>query len=405
MTATPTRRTVLKTGAVAAGAAIALGASSTQLTAAARPAASSGGKPGRLVVVFLRGGQDGLSAVVPYTETAYYDARPTIAVPADQVLDLNGQFGFHPVMTQLHALYAADRLAVVVGAANPTGNRSHFSAQDLWEYGTLAPPNSGTGWLGRYLDTTAGPDDADFRGVTVANNVDLSMAGYPALGVGQVNTFGLGGHSDTTVGLDGLLRSQYGGTAPVEATGVRALDAAALVTSLSGSNNADPVARTFADAAVLLDADLSVEVLTVNTIHWDTHNNMGTAADGEMRYLLSGLDGYLAGFQADLDARGLTDVTTVVMTEFGRRVAENGTGGTDHGWGSVMLAFGNNINGGTVYGDWPGLAPAVIGERGDVLPSTDCRDVLGELARDVLGVSNPASLFPGHTHTPVGISG
>ena len=131
---------------------------------------------------------------------------------------------------------------------------------------------------------------------------------------------------------------------------------------------------------------------------------VGTTATGRMRTLLAGLDGYLGAFQADLDARGLSDVTTVVMTEFGRRVAQNGTGGTDHGWGSVMFAFGSRINGGTVYGDWPGLAPEVIGARGDVLPTTDFRDVLGDLARDVLGVSDPASPFPGHSYTPVGIS-
>src|SRR5680860_1029580 len=150
MSLTPTRRTVLKSGAAAAGAAAALGTSGSLLTDLVRMPRAYGAPPtGRLVVLFLRGAQDGLSAVVPYTETAYYDARPTIAVPADQVLDLDGQFGFHPTMAQLHTLYQANRLAVVVGAANLAGNRSHFTAQDLWEWGAVSAPPDGSGWRGR----------------------------------------------------------------------------------------------------------------------------------------------------------------------------------------------------------------------------------------------------------------
>lgn len=405
MSLTPTRRTVLKSGAAAAGAAAALGTSGSLLTDLVRMPRAYGAPPtGRLVVLFLRGAQDGLSAVVPYTETAYYDARPTIAVPADQVLDLDGQFGFHPTMAQLHTLYQANRLAVVVGAANLAGNRSHFTAQDLWEWGAVSAPPDGSGWLGRYLEDSSVGGESDFRGITLGSNVTKSLQGYPALGIAAITEFGLGGQSGTTAGLEGLVRDQYGGGATIEATGVRALDAAASVGGLSGSTANNAITRAFADIAVLLEANLGTEVVTVDISGWDTHNDMGTIATGRMRTLLAALDGYLGTFQADLDARGLTDVTTVVMTEFGRRVAENGTGGTDHGWGSVMMAFGNAINGGAVYGDWPGLAPGVIGARGDVLPTTDFRNVLGDLARDVLGVGDPSSLFPGHTYTPVGIS-
>ena len=130
---------------------------------------------------------------------------------------------------------------------------------------------------------------------------------------------------------------------------------------------------------------------------------MGAYDAGAMRNLLLGLDGYLSTFQADLDARGLSEVTTVVMTEFGRRVAENGTRGTDHGFGCVMLVMGARVNGG-VHGTWLGLSPAVIGARGDVVPTVDFRDVLGDCARDVLGVADPSTLFPGHTYTPVGVT-
>ncbi len=145
-------------------------------------------------------------------------------------------------------------------------------------------------------------------------------------------------------------------------------------------------------------------MVTVNIGGWDTHDNMGTTAAGEMRDLLAGLDGYLGTFQADLDARGLSDVTTVVMTEFGRRVAENGSVGTDHGFGAVMLVLGGRVNGGHVYGPWAGLSPDVIGARGDVVPGVDFRNVLGDVAHDVLGVTSPATLFPGHTYARVGVT-
>lgn len=403
MTWQPTRRTFLKTSAAVAGAAATGSVGSLALDVLRSPAAH-GVAPGQLVQVFLRGGQDHLSTVVPYTEADYYDARPTIAIPAGEVLALDDQFGFHPAMTQLHALYGAGRLAVVVAAGNFAGNRSHFTAQDLWEYGATSVPGDGSGWLGRYLDATSSGSDSTFRALTIANNVDTSLQGYPALGIAAVEEFGLGGFTGTDTGLEPLLLGQYYGESEAEKTGLRALAAAGEIGSLSGSTSNNPVTRALADTAILLDAGLGVEVVTLSIGGWDTHNNMGTSTSGEMRNLLAGLDGYLGSFQADLDARGLSDVTTVVMTEFGRRVDENGTTGTDHGYGCVMLVLGARVNGGAVYGDWLGLAPEVIGERGDVVPTVDFRDVLGDCARDVLGVADPASLFPGHTYTPVGVT-
>jgi len=361
--------------------------------------------PGRLVVLFLRGGQDGLSAVVPYTEAAYYAARPTIAVPANVVRPLNAKFGLHPAMPRLHALYQAGKLAVVVGAGNLAGNRSHFAAQDLCEYGATSIPGDSAGWLGRYLNATATATDSVFRGLTIGNNVNASLRSDPALGLATINEFGLGGLTGRNSGLGAMIRGQYGGTQTIEKTGTRALDAAARVGTLSGSSAADATTRAFADLAVILDAEIGVEVATMNTGGWDTHDAAGTAGVGDMSVLLGGLDSQLGAFQADLDARGLTNVTTVVMTEFGRRVAQNGSGGTDHGFGCVMMVLGGNVNGGQVLGQWAGLSPAVIGARGDVVPTVDFRNVLGDCARDVLGVSNPSSLFPGHTYVPVGVTG
>lgn len=403
------RRSVLKGGA-AAGAAMAVGAvGGPALAASASPSeGTAGGRAGRrqgagrLVVVFLRGGQDHLSTVVPYTDARYHDARGDIAVPEGSVLDLDGRFGLHPSLGGLHALYDQDRLSVVVATGNAAGNRSHFLAQDLCEYGDEAVPADGQGWLGRHLLGTAGESDSPFRAMSIANNVAASLRGYPALGLASIQRFGLGGLTGATESMRSTLDLAYFGNGLAESFGRQALEAVDEVSALPGSSQVDPVARGFADLAVLMEADLGVEVATVDIGHWDTHAGMGAHDNGQMADLLAGLDGSLAGFQADLDQRGLTDVTTVVMTEFGRRVVRNGSGGTDHGWGSAAFVMGGAATGG-VFGDWPGLDPADIGPRGDVPVTTDHRDVLGDVVSATLG-ADPATVFPGHAYQPVGVA-
>ncbi len=397
MSFTPTRRSVLKAGAATAGV---TALSSSALVAQSLRAPSAFAAPrGRLVFIFLRGGQDHLSTVVPYTEAAYFDARPTISIPAESVLDLDGQFGLHPAMTRLHALFGAGRLAVIPGVGNLAGNRSHFSAQDLCEAGATSTPSDAKGWLGRYLSLYPGSNTSIFRATAVSGTTPLSLRGYKSLGVPSIRRFGLNANVE---GLSTLLRDSHFGDLAAEKTGIQALDAAIRIAPLAGSNAADKTTRSLADLATLLASNLGIEVATVDITGWDTHHDMGTATTGLMRDLLAGLDTYLGAFQADLDARGLNDVTTVVMTEFGRRVAENGSGGTDHGYGSAMFVMGARAIGG-VHGEWAGLNASTIGQRGDVVPTVDFRDVLRDCARGVLGVASPSSLFPGHTYAPLGV--
>lgn len=404
-TSSVSRRTVLAGMSAAAALAGTHTALTTGAVAESRSVNQAGGPPGQLVVLFLRGGQDHLSAVVPYTDSNYYALRPSISIPAAQVLDLDGTLGFHPSMPGMHGLFQAGRLAVVAGAGNLGKSRSHFHAQDLWEFGATAIPPDQLGWLGRYLANSAGSDDSVFRGLTVGNNVNLSLRGHPALGVPDIASFGLGGRSGYSSGYENLLRGAYAGTSTAESTGTTVLDAIDQVGTLSGSTARDAGARAFADIAALLDADLGVEVVTYNLGHWDTHDAMGTWDNGEMMYLLAELDAYLTNFQADLDARGLANVTTVVMTEFGRRVFENGSGGCDHGLGSAMYLMGGAVNGGQVFGTVPELTTANIEPHGfDVPIAVDQRDVLCDVARDVLGLADPASLFPDHTHASVGVT-
>ncbi len=392
----PSRRSFLA-GAVAA---TGLATTAVNLTPGfTARAGAQAGPPGRLVVVYLRGGQDHLSTVVPYGDSNYYAARPTIAIPDTEVLDLDGTFGFHPVMAGLHSLFTTGRLSVVVGAGNPVGDRSHFTAQDLSEYGAETTPSDGFGWLARYLRAPSSSSSL-FRALTVGNNVHLSLRGFDALGMASIAGFGLGETGLAAQSTD-LLKMAYSGGASIERVGTTALSAADIVGGLPRSTSADPNTAVFEDTANLLEADLGTEVITINLGGWDSHDAMGTWDDGEMRYLLGGLDTALGAFQSDLDSRGLDDVTTLVMTEFGRRVIENGSGGTDHGHASVMLVLGDAATGG-VFGTVAPLTPGSIGPRNDVPVTVDFRDVLGDVAGSVLGVANPSDLFPGHSYQPQG---
>lgn len=406
----PTRRSVL--GAMAATTALAgcrsgvaghLNAPAPAPTTSAPAEPSS--RPGRLVVVYLRGGQDHLSTVIPHSEAAYHDARPTIAVPTEAALDLDGTFGLHPAMPGLAALYAEGRMAPVVATGNPAGDRSHFTAQDLSELGGEDRPRDGLGWLARHLRATESPDDAPFRGVGMGGRAARSLGGWGALGLPSLAAFGLGGSSGAAALAEDGLRLAHEGDGPVHGAGGQVFSAIDEAGELEAAPaGPSPYDAAFTDLATLLAADVGVEVATIDLGGWDTHDSMGGFDAGEMASLLGDLDTTLTGFQTRLDEAGLVDVTTVVMTEFGRRVAENGSGGTDHGWASAMLLLGGGVSGGQVHGEWPGVDRAAIGDRGDVPVATDFRDVLGDVVAGVLG-GDPAAVFPDHEYTPVGVIG
>jgi uncharacterized protein (DUF1501 family) len=357
---------------------------------------------GQLVVVFLRGGTDGLSVVVPAGDPGYYANRPGIAVPAEAALPLDSMFGLHPAMAPLYGLWQDRRLAVVQAVGNIARSRSHFDAQDLLEQGSVTRRSDGAGWLTRHLATTASdaPHSGLFRGVAISSNTPGSLRGSAALSIPSLASFGLGGASGAAKGWNHTLRMAYSGFTPAETTGQATVSA---IAATNGITKPPQGAGAFADAAALLASDLGVEVVTIDVGGWDTHNAMGTHSSGDMRNLVAGLATNLARLQADLDARGLTGVTTVVMSEFGRRVVENASGGTDHGAANMMLIMGGRAAGGVVHGIWPGLAPSQL-DRGDVAITTDVRDVLWEIVRDVLGNPSPGTVFDAHTPTPVGVT-
>ncbi|MGK2930502.1 MAG: DUF1501 domain-containing protein [Acidimicrobiales bacterium] len=395
-----TRRHLL--GGGAAFAAMSALGPTARTAAASRPT----NRTGRLVTVFLRGGMDHLSAVAPIDDADLRAARPTIAMSGGLALD--DRFALHPAMPRLHERFLAGTAVPIVATGNPAGDRSHFVAQDLVAIGAEKYLPDTRGWLARHLlDTPHDPasDTAVLRALTVGANVDRSLAGFPAVGMASIQQFGLGSGADEAA-LVKILRRTHGGDSTADQVGRQALTVAGAIGGLPASTADDETRRTFADVATILDdgrdAGLGTEVVTVDIGGWDTHNTMGTTEAGEMRTLLAGLDTALGDFQDDLDARGIDDVRTVVLTEFGRRVEENGSGGTDHGWGSVMFVLGSGLVGATVHGDWRGLAPEVLGERGDVPATTDFRDVLAEVAGATIGVDAVAA-FPGHDASAVGV--
>ncbi len=358
-----------------------------------------------LVVIFQRGAMDGLNAVVPYTEAEYYAQRRTIAVPkpgaaTGAAIDLNGKFALNPALAPLKPIWDQGMLSVVHAVGLTTPSRSHFDAQDFMERAWLEKGQVFSGWLNRHLATTALSNDVTFRALSVGKAVTKSMGGPAAVvGLNAISSFGLNSNSTRKVALSDSLEATFSGTGFLDSTGNRTFAAVdELVAKNPGAieveNSAAYPNTTFGnqmkDLAKLIKSGMGVEVATCDLGGWDTHNNQTT----ELNSLLDELAKTLAAFNTDLGAR-MKSVTVITMTEFGRRVLENGSGGTDHGRGGCMFAMGGGVIGKQVFGAWPGLAANQL-EGGDLRVTTDYRAVLAEaLAKRCGNASKLAEVFPG----------
>jgi len=405
MTAPPlTRRQVLVGAAAAAGAA-AVGTG----TVTTRAAFAAGSGPGTLVVIFLRGGMDGLSVLVPGADPHLAQARPGIAVPASQLLPLARGFGLHPALAPLHDLWKKGQFTAVPATSTPDISRSHFQAQDCLERGGLAKGPT-EGWLDRALDAMR--PGTTFRSVGSGATVPRSLAGDQApLALRSLDALKLvtaPGFHDRTVGA---LAGLYAGLDhPLAAEADGGLASLGVVARLDAApyQPAAPyppgdLGTGLAQLAHLIKGDVGMRVATIDVAGWDMHTNIGTVDGGRMKDQLTPLGQNLGAFAADLGER-LADVTVVAMTEFGRRIEQNGNAGADHGHGATVLLLGGGLAGGTIHGSWPGLAPEVR-DNGDVPGANDYRDVLGELVTARLGVAPGAlaRVFPGHPYRPLGI--
>lgn len=365
-----------------------------------------------LVVVFLRGGWDALNVVPPIEgeDRGYYEkARPDIQIT--DLLRLNDQFGLHPSMSPLYDLYQAGKAGIIHSVGLDVDTRSHFDAQEYIELGTPGAKSIASGWITRHLQAS---------GISSILPV-LSTSGQPTSLLNFVPTVSLSSPDEFSLWDKGFrdsqkdaLRKMYAGESLLHRAGSRTLDALDIVRPLSeqeyqASNGAyyndDDFGRQLKTVAQMIKLEAGLRVATVDFGGWDTHEYQNNGNGGYMADLLNSLASGLANFYLDLDS-GYTDrLSVVVISEFGRRLVQNESYGTDHGHGSVMFTLGGNVNGGQVFGSWSGLNNEQLYDHADLAVTTDYRQVLGELLAKRMGNDDIESVFPGFagTYSPLDI--
>ncbi|HMA36554.1 MAG TPA: DUF1501 domain-containing protein [Chloroflexia bacterium] len=367
-----------------------------------------------LVCIFQRGAADALNVVVPHGEAAYYQLRPTLAIPRPdargvaagaRAQDLDGFFGLHPALAPLLPAWQAGHLAAVHACGAPDESRSHFQAMELMERGVAEPAGPASGWIGRHLGALDTGNASPLRAIGLGEQVPRSLQGtVPAAALRSIADFHLGGDPRAVNALQGALTVLYQGGDPLAGPGQAALGVLDTLDRLDPTHYRPAAGAQYPDSdfgwglrqvAMLIKADVGLEVACLDLGGWDTHITQGGSA-GQMAGLLADLGAGVAALYADL-ALHLDRLLVVTLSEFGRRAQENGSLGTDHGHGSVMLLLGGGIAGGRVVGRWPGLAPDQLVGPGDLAVTTDYRDVLGEVVRQRLNNPRLDTVFPGYT--------
>ena len=402
------RRFFLRNSAIAMAG---IGSAPLWLERAAYAGEQQGQRKKILVAIFQRGAADGLNIVVPHGEQRYYGLRPTIAIPRpsrteDATVDLDGFFGLHPSLASLKPLWEQQQLAIVHAAGSPDPTRSHFDAQDYMESGTPGLKGTTDGWLNRALPSQTGKL-SPVRAVSLGPNLARTLRGTQnAIAVENLNNFTV---RDT--GASKMLQSMYSGTTDqvLNGAGRETFEAVALLQSIQKTpyqpaGGANYSRGRFGDSmrqiAQLIKADVGVEVAFADIGGWDHHVN----EPGQLTNVLREFGNSLAAFHQDLGDR-MEDVVVITMSEFGRTARENGNRGTDHGHANAMFVMGGPVQGGKVYGKWPGLAPEQLNEERDLALTTDFRDVLGEAVYSHLGNRSIDSVFPNYNGNPAKFRG
>lgn len=369
-----------------------------------------------LVVVFLRGAADVLNMVVPYGEEAYYQLRPSLGIPhpddtktkkEERALDLDGFFGFHPSMRALLDAWRSEQLAIIHACGAPDESRSHFKAMELMERGVEDERGPASGWIGRHLATLNTGNSSPLRAVGMGTRPQRSLSGsVPVSALRSIADFHLGGDSRALQQMCAALNTVYQDDVLGQDTlaimdTLETLDPLTYIPSRAAKYPDSEFGLALKQTAMLIKAEVGLEVSAIDVGGWDTHFAQG-ASTGQMPNLMKDLADGLAEFHADM-LDHMHQLTTVTMSEFGRRASENGSLGTDHGHGSMMMVLGGNVNGGKVHGEWPGMAEGQLIGPGDLAVTTDYRDVLSEILSKRL--NNPATdeIFPEYKPTIPGI--
>ena len=370
-------------------------------------AATAGGGGKRLIVILLRGGVDGLSIVVPYTEAAYYEQRPRIAIPrpgaAGGGLALDADFALHPALSGLIPLWREGRLAFIHAAGSPNPTRSHFDAQRYIETGTPGQDMTADGWMNRLLAALPGPHaptDAVAVGATLPRILRGKMAVADVVLNGGADAGPRSGRADAGDAFDRLYAGEDAlGRAYRQGRAARAQLTADMAKEQQiadhGAPSAYGAAAPLARLARLVATDPTIRLAFADFGGWDTHVAQGDTR-GRLAAHLRGLGDGLPALARGLGA-AWAETVVVVLSEFGRTVHENGDSGTDHGHGNVIWVLGGAVAGGRVYGEWPGLATAQLYQRRDLAVTTDFRLPLAAILERHLRLDDKAieAVFPG----------
>jgi len=346
-----------------------------------------------LVVIEMSGGNDGLNTVIPYADGGYAKARPVIGIPARDVVHLSGSVGLHPNMSAFKPLYDKGRLAVLTGVGYPNPNRSHFQSMDVWQTGNAqVDVRERTGWLARYFDKDGHFQGNPLSGITLGSALPLTLFSdtVPASVIGGGTDFGFRSDAPDHKQQTEALRALYaqGTVAGSNAEFVRNVGSEAYSSSLELKRafsdydiKAASAAKYPANSGLasglqtvskLITGGVGTRVYYLSMGGFDTHANQPRGHANLLGELAAGI----SAFYDDLEHQGRADdVVTMTFSEFGRRVKENGSAGTDHGAASVMFLAGGGIKGG-VYGDYPSLSDL---DDGDLKMHTDFRSVYATL--------------------------
>lgn len=373
-----------------------------------------------LVCIFQRGAMDGLMAVTPFNDTYLQQARPTLFMSAAKtankpLIDLDGNFGLHPSMSAFEPLFREKRLAILHGVGSPNNTRSHFDAQDYMESGTPFNKGTSSGWLNRAVGLLGHEVATPFQAVSLTSSLPRALYGdNAAIAISNLNDFSIQmrGNPIATNTAAKSFEELYDNTSSslLSRTGKESFEAikmlkSADVKNYKPSNGAEypnsQLGNALKQIAQLIKMDVGMEVAFTECGGWDTHYNQGTEI-GTFSRNVTDLSNSISAFWKDLDSFQ-DDVEVMTMTEFGRTVHQNGTGGTDHGRASCMFILGNNVNGGIVHGKVPELAIENLEDNRDLPVTTDFRSLFDEVATAHLRIKDNGSLFPDWKGGKVGV--